>query len=184
MHKFESIEHKQQYDDIMKQLSELYNKEYDCLKLWIDQLNTFVNDNPTQYFVLNGNIHIMKLDFSASVINKKNDKSIYWARFDGIVLYDNEDAIDDSFKHHITIKPGDTLERCSVHDYTKTFSNICNRVFANTDKNFEYQYQHYPFNFIRHVLEDKPEYFPQEAIQFCERLEIELDKEIDDNTKE
>lgn len=175
MSKFESVDTKQQYDAIMEQLRELRNKEYDCLRSWTDELKFYIDDVPTSYFLLNGNTYIMKTDFTAGVV--KSGAPIHWARIEGLIIHDGEDTICDSFSNCVNIRIGDTLERICLSDYSDAFYRVCFRVFADTEENFNYQYENYPFRFMSYIYEQFNSKFSKKADEFCKRLQKKLDDE-------
>ena len=89
-------------------------------------------------------------------------KTPSWYRISGLVVFDDDtDEINRSFAPGRNINITDTVKKIDKEAFNQALQERCEKVFADTEKNFEIQYSHYHSRFNDYVLEQYPDLFPQ-----------------------
>ena len=168
--------------EIAEKRKELLDEEYCLLRRWQVNLDFYLKD--VDYILINDCIWI-KIDKieSGTVRLGKNlmdkHKNPSWYRISGLVVFDDDtNEINRSFAPGQSINITDTVKKIDEETFNQAFQERCEKVFADTEKNFEIQYSYYHSRFNDYVLEKYPGLFPQYAHDFVNRLEKKLDEEL------
>lgn len=161
----------QKIEDLQNKRNSLLKEECEMLKEWFSKLDYFFNDEIGNCFLIDDNIYVIlnKIDKGIYQTHKEN---VYYYTLCGFIMDLSKDTIDSVFKPRYNLLKCDTIEKCDFEKFKHMFDDKCMHVFAQTNENNEYQFQHYDGScFYETIYQTHRHLFPDYAIDFIENIE-------------
>ena len=168
-------------ENLNEQRKKIYEEEYLLFNDWINNLNLFLGDDKNGFLIVNDSIYIKYDSIDSKIFNTFNisEPPLYYYRLYGLTVSDSGKSIDTTFSHCISINIKDKIKKCTEKEFFTQLNMCCEKIFNNSEENFNFQYKCYTSRFYDYILKshDYFKLFPDYVHDFLNKLEERYNQE-------
>lgn len=173
------------YLNIMKKLNEqrrlISQEEMIMIQDWHKALMSYFNNIKTGFVCVNDFLYVKVDNINSGIYDVRHiddvvNSPVHWFNLQGLVLNRHGSTINSCFKMSIKLTINGNIRECDETEFRQIVNEICEKVFDNTEENFNKQFNNYTSFFFENLLFKYKDYFDDKVIEFVKKLENKFDE--------